>query len=99
MGDRLDLENVRDLGLADEWLGVRVQLVSDEIAGFWTYPVETVSQSEGGFELVHQEVCVIPHWFVKGDSQGRWSNTIRLDVDTTLAESRMESRAVLESSH
>jgi alpha-amylase len=55
----------------------------------WTYPIETVSQSEGGFELVHQSVCVMPHWLVTGDAEGRWSTTMQLSVDTSLAESRM----------
>lgn len=98
LGQRLELQNERELGLCDEWLGVRLQLLSDAQANFWTYPVETVSQSEGGFELVHQAVCVVPHWFVQGDSQGRWSVTLRLDIDTTLAESRMEKSTTLVAS-
>jgi alpha-amylase len=68
-----------------------VQLSSSEPAGIWTFPVETVSQSEGGFELVHQSVVVIPHWRVRPDAQGRWSVTLHLEVDTHLAESRMET--------
>ena len=60
----------------------------------WTFPVETVSQSEGGFELVHQSVAVMPHWFVQGDAEGRWSVTMKLTVDSGLAESRMQQSAV-----
>jgi alpha-amylase len=55
----------------------------------WTYPIATVSQSEGGFELVHQSVCVLPHWFVTADADGRWSVTMTLALDTTRAESRL----------
>ena len=62
--------------------------------GFWTFPIETVSQSEGGFELVHQSVVVLPHWHVRGDAEGRWSVTINLSLDTALAESRIEQPAV-----
>jgi alpha-amylase len=51
--------------------------------------VETVSQSEGGFELVHQSVVVMPHWIVKADLSGNWSVTLTLVADTSLAESRM----------
>jgi hypothetical protein len=58
-------------------------------AAVWTYPVDTVSQSEGGFELVHQSVAVLPHWVVIPDADGRWSATMRLTIDTQLAESRM----------
>jgi alpha-amylase len=52
-----------------------------------------VSQSEGGFELVHQSVAVLPHWVVIPDAEGRWSMTMRLSIDTLLAESRMPQLA------
>ena len=53
---------------------------------------ETVSQSEGGFELVHQSTVVQPHWFVTGDRDGRWSVTMQLDLDTSRAEGRVAER-------
>ena len=59
-------------------------------SGFWTFPIETVSQSEGGFELVHQSVVVLPHWLVRGDADGRWSVTLELALDTSLAEARRQ---------
>lgn len=89
LGARLDLNGVTQLGLVDEWLGIAAVLRFDSPAAVWTYPVETVSQSEGGFELVHQSVAVLPHWIVIPDAEGRWSATMRLNVDTRLAESRM----------
>jgi alpha-amylase len=61
----------------------------------WTFPVETVSQSEGGFELVHQSVAVLPHWHVRGDAEGRWSAALQMVVDTSLAETRAEARETL----
>ena len=42
-----------------------------------------------GFELVHQSVCLHPHWQVRGDAQGRWTVTLILNANTALAESRM----------
>ena len=59
--------------------------------GIWTFPIETVSQSEGGFELVHQSVVVLPHWLVQADADGRWTVTMHLAIDTALAESRQET--------
>ena len=53
---------------------------------FWTFPIETVSQSEGGFELVHQSVVVMPHWLVEADKEGRWSVTMQMSLDTSRAE-------------
>ncbi len=93
LGSRLDMADVQDLGLTDEWLGIDVQLRLSRPSQLWTFPIETVSQSEGGFELVHQSVVVQPHWTVTPDAVGRWQITILMDVNTALAESRMEEHA------
>jgi alpha-amylase len=90
---RLELDNAADLSLVDRWLGIDLRMVANQATQWWTYPVETVSQSEGGFELVHQSVVVQPHWLVRGDSRGRWSVTLHLEIDTSLAESRLHNPA------
>jgi 4-alpha-glucanotransferase len=89
LGKQLDLNDVQSLNLVDEWLGIDVGLAFNRPTGVWTFPVETVSQSEGGFELVHQSVAVQPHWLVKPDASGRWSVTLQLTASTALAEERM----------
>jgi len=89
LGRMLDLEDVQDLGLVDEWLGIDVGLSINRPSHIWTFPIETVSQSEGGFELVHQSVVVQPHWLVEPDAQGKWRVSMQLRLDTSLAESRM----------
>ena len=97
LGQHLDLQDVTDLGLVDQWLGIDVGLSFDRPTAIWTYPVETVSQSEGGFELVHQSVAVVPHWQLVPDVNGCWSVTLRLTVDTRLAEERMHESAEVAS--
>jgi alpha-amylase len=72
----------------DQWLGIGLDLKVDRPTSFWTFPIETVSQSEGGFELVHQSVVVHPHWLVQADDKGRWSVTMTLVIDTSAAEAR-----------
>ena len=93
LGQQLDLRDVRTLDLVDEYLGLDVGWKASRPSGLWTYPVETVSQSEGGFELVHQSVVVQPHWIVQGDASGRWSVTMELAIDTSMAERRHENGA------
>jgi len=88
LGNKLNLVDVQELGLVDEWLGIDVALRAGAPTSFWTYPIETVSQSESGFELVHQSVVVQPHWYVLPDNQGRWSVTMQMVVDTHRAEQR-----------
>jgi 4-alpha-glucanotransferase len=88
LGTRLDLKSVDYLGLADDWLGIDVELSNDRPMDVWTFPIETVSQSEAGFELVHQSVVVEPHWLIQAGADGRWSTTMTLAIDTSVAEKR-----------
>ena len=88
LGSRLDLCETQGVGLVDEWLGVDVSLEFDQATDLWTLPVESVSQSEGGFELVHQSTAVLPHWNIQADPTGRWSTVIRLRSDCSAALAR-----------
>lgn len=86
LGDRLDLPGTTRLGLVDGWLGIDVLLEcavpsTGAAGGMWTFPIRSVSQSEGGFELVHQSVVVMPHWLVTPDAAGRWSVAMRLAIE------------------
>ena len=93
LGARLDLHETDSLGLTDEWLGIDVGLKCSRPTSFWTFPIESVSGSEGGYELVHQSVAVIPHWLIQPEADGSWSVTIHLAADTTKAESRHQEAA------
>ncbi len=88
------LSHMDRIGLVDEWLGVDVSLDLSQQASIWTFPIQTVSQSEGGFELVHQSSVVMPHWEFVADETGRWSVTIRLSVDTSVAQARQLATGV-----
>jgi alpha-amylase len=97
LGARLDLTTIDSLGLADEWLGIDVELRSDRPMHMWTFPIETVSQSEAGFELVHQSVVVHPHWRINAGRDGRWSVTMTLTMDTNAAEKRPSVAEIIAS--
>ena len=89
LDSRLDLEPTDTIHLIDEWLGIDVGFTFEHPAHVWTYPVATVSQSEGGFELVHQSVVVQPHWYIQVAENEVWRVVFTLELDTRLAESRM----------
>lgn len=95
LGAHLDLHDAESLNLVDEWLGIDVGLKCSRSTGFWTYPIESVSGSEGGFELVHQSVAVVPHWHVQPEADGSWSVTMHLSTDTSKAESRQQESAAV----
>jgi len=90
---KLDLEKTDRIGLVDEWLGLDAALDLSAPANIWTFPIETISQSEGGYELVHQSSVVIPHWEFVADEHGRWSVTITLSMDTSAAQAKALSEA------
>jgi len=85
---QLDMPETKQLYLCDQWLGIDCGLTWNQNTSVWAFPIQTVSQSEGGFELVHQSVAVIPHWQVRGDDEGKWSVKMELSLDTRIAQSR-----------
>lgn len=82
LGTMLDLPSKKELHLVDRWLGLEASLHFDKATSIWTFPIQTVSQSESGFELVHQSVVVQPHWIVRPDANGRWVTTMKLRART-----------------
>jgi hypothetical protein len=80
LGSQLDLSQVSHLGLIDQWQGIDVALEFASPINLWAFPIATVSQSEGGFELVHQSVCLIPHCLIKGDRNGRWNFQMTIQI-------------------
>ena len=78
---RLDLDETDGLNLVDEWLDLSVGLRWSEPAALWCFAVETVSQSEGGFEGVYQSSAVIPRWAITADGSRRWEVRIRWSVE------------------
>jgi alpha-amylase len=89
---RLELSGSEGVTLADEWLDLAVGLRWSKPAGLWCFPIETVSQSESGFEGVYQSSAVIPHWRIRGDADGRWDirMTWTLESVSSSADSRNE---------
>jgi alpha-amylase len=82
------LESAETFGLADEWLGLRASLKLSRPGTIWAVPIQTVSQSEGGYEMVHQSNAVLTHWLLEPDAHGAWETQIVLRLDTTQAQGR-----------
>jgi alpha-amylase len=57
-----ELQNVSEIQLIDEWVGIKVVLKTDRNFNLWRFPVETVSLSEGGFERIFQGSCLLLYW-------------------------------------
>ena len=104
LGSTLNLKHRKYIGLSDEWLGIDVSLAMLSPADFYAFPVETVSQSEGGFELVQQSVALQPHWIITPDKNGCWSTEMTLSLDTSRAKARrrphmLDYEGIVNDSH
>ena len=94
MQSQLSLSDSTGIHLTDGWLDLNIGLTFNQVGGVFTYPVQTVSQSEAGFELVHQCVSVQPHWLVRGDANGNWATVMKLSLATGEVSGDQESNAL-----
>ena len=86
----------RPVSLTDEWLDLAVGLGWSLPASLWCFPIETVSQSEGGFEGVYQSPRPsIPRLASsRPTSPRRWEVQIRWSLDSrAILQSRRPTRA------
>jgi alpha-amylase len=74
------VENARQVGLTEGWLNVKINLHIDKAATIWRFPIETISQSEAGFERVYQSSIVFPNWQLQLDENESWQNHLTLQV-------------------
>jgi len=56
------LSDIQVLGMKDGYFGFELQLNYSPGVELWRFPVETVSQSEEGFESVYQGSCIAGCW-------------------------------------
>jgi len=59
------LDKVKEFGLRDDWYQFQLTLRFGKAVGLWRYPVETISQSEDGFERTYQGSCLLAHRALK----------------------------------
>jgi alpha-amylase len=62
LASRGEMPGVGRVGVADEWLKLRCEVRFTGASGAWRDALETVSQSEGGYERVYQGTAVLPVW-------------------------------------
>ncbi|MBZ5700826.1 MAG: DUF1926 domain-containing protein [Acidobacteriia bacterium] len=61
------------LRMEDGWQRVRVALHGPEVREFWVAPIETVSESEEGFERVYQGSQILAVWHPLAAGEAAWS--------------------------
>ena len=68
------------LRMVDEWQNVAVELEARGATHLWVAPIETVSESEEGFERVYQGSQILGVWAVDFGSSDKWSSETILHV-------------------
>jgi len=72
LGMRLDQPDVTRFGIVDEWQSLDIGLMYSLPAHVWSFPLETVSQSEAGFEAVYQGSVLLSRWAVELEPGKTW---------------------------
>ena len=70
------------LRVVDEWQNVAVTIDAPGANQLWVAPIETVSESEEGFERVYQGSQILAVWPVQLPHGGQWSAETTLHVTT-----------------
>lgn len=65
LASRGDMGPIEKVGITDEWLKLRCEARFPGVARTWRDALETVSQSEGGYERVYQGTVLLPVWDIK----------------------------------
>jgi alpha-amylase len=67
-----------DLSVVDEWQQVRAKFEAPGAREFWILPIETVSESEEGFERIYQGSQVVAVWPVELAAGAEWKGRMAL---------------------
>jgi alpha-amylase len=69
-----------ELRVVDEWQNAAVNLSAPDAREFWIAPIETVSDSEQGFERVYQGSQILAVWPVELNAGETWRGRLTLTV-------------------
>ena len=78
-------EGIDTIAQGNDYIGVSVTSSTTDADAWWA-PIETVSNSEDGFERVYQGSGLLLSWPVRLGRGERWSRTIINTVDATAAD-------------
>ena len=84
LSSRLALDNAVDFSVVDEYLDIAATFAPDGDADIWTFPIWTVSSSEGGCEKIFQGATVVVVWPIVA-----WrESSARFDLDVIIGDAR-----------
>ncbi len=69
-----------ELRLVDEWQGVQIVLRAEPRPRWWVSPIETISQSESGFERVYQGSAILAVWQIAPPWWREFASTLTAEI-------------------
>ena len=69
-----------ELRMVDEWQNVAITLSAGNAREFWIAPIETVTESEEGFERVYQGSQILPVWPLELPQGALWTGRFTVRV-------------------
>jgi hypothetical protein len=66
--------------LVDEWQRVTIGIEARPEPRWWIVPIETVSQSEAGFERVYQGSAIMAVWKIEPPSWRNMACSLRMEI-------------------
>jgi alpha-amylase len=78
LADRGEWEAVDAFRMVVAWAGWQVEVRLEPPASLWAFPLETVSNSEAGFERVYQGSCAMPTWPLHLEPGAAWEGRLRV---------------------
>ncbi|MBI5417108.1 DUF1926 domain-containing protein, partial [Candidatus Poribacteria bacterium] len=73
-------ENISYIEIYDEWLKAKMDFIFSLPCILWRFPIETISQSEDGFEKIYQNSIILPKWEFNLLTGKKWEVTIKNKV-------------------
>ncbi len=72
--------NAPRLSLIDDWQRVKISLEARPEARWWIVPIETISQSEAGFERIYQGSAILAVWQIDPPSWKTVTCALRVEI-------------------
>jgi 4-alpha-glucanotransferase len=70
--------------VVDEWQGIKISLEAEPTPAWWIAPIDTVSQSESGFERVYQGSSILAVWKPESQRgtgpQGQFDSSLKVEI-------------------
>ncbi len=75
------LNDINEFVLNDKWNQAKIKFSLKQKANLWSFPVETISESETGIEKSYQELCLLFWWNIKLAPKSKWQQNLRISVN------------------